>query len=165
MTGIVSNLNTFGFIRNIIYNKHIDMNPNGNRDTISKLKFISKLKKGEKFNTRFVYVQPDGLITKISRTFYNIDNRGNALTFIQSTVHRSFDIITLYINSENISEKQTAINLLDDLDSCKEGLLNLKNTYIDDTMFGCTIDTLLEEIESRLCEFNEKNYPEKEEIK
>jgi len=54
-----------------------------NQEIISRLKFIGRIKKGEKINTRHMYVQPDGLGTSFSRTFVYQDNRGNALNFVQ----------------------------------------------------------------------------------
>lgn len=132
------------------------MDNNTNKDTISKLKFISRLNKGEKVNVRYMYVQPAGLATCISRTFFNIDNRKNTQTFIQATIRRSFDIISLYIRSDKLSEQQLALNLLDDLEKAKNGLFNLKETYIDDTMFGCQMDTLFEELDAKIIEFNDQ---------
>jgi hypothetical protein len=41
------------------------------QEVISKLKFIGKLKKGEKVNTKQMYVQEEGLMTTLSRTLQN----------------------------------------------------------------------------------------------
>ncbi len=43
-------------------------------EVISSLKFIGKLKKGDKINTKFMYTQPDGVWTRFSRTFINQDD-------------------------------------------------------------------------------------------
>ena len=37
-------------------------------EAISNLKFISRIKLGEKINVKFMYVQQDCIVTKISRT-------------------------------------------------------------------------------------------------
>ena len=55
------------------------------KEIISSLKFIGKLQKGDKINTKFMYRQPDGLPTRISRTFINQDNRHNTINFIQNS--------------------------------------------------------------------------------
>lgn len=132
------------------------INIDTNKDVISRLKFICQVKKGEKINTKYMFVQPDGIVTRFSRTFVNIDNRINTLTFIKNTISRSFDIIQLNINSNKTSEKHLAINILKDLDKCKIGLNNLKETYVEDSMFNCEIETLIEEIDGKLNEF--ENY-------
>ena len=44
-------------------------------DTISKLKFITKIKKGDKINIKNMSIYPDGFLTKILRTFISVDNR------------------------------------------------------------------------------------------
>jgi len=93
-----------------------------NQEITSKLKFIGKLKKGEKVNTRHMYTQPDGLSTSIIRTFIYQDNRGNVLNFCQETISRAFELLVTYERS----------------------------TYIEDTKFCCDMDTLLQIINARL---------------
>jgi hypothetical protein len=121
-----------------------------NKEIISRLKFIGKVKKGEKINVRFMYVQQDGILTCLSRTFFNIDNKSNTLRFLQATVSKSFDLINLYLNSEKKYEIDLCVNIALDLEESKHGLLNLRETYISDLKFGCDIDTLLQEIEAKL---------------
>jgi len=43
-----------------------------------------------------------------------------------------------------------------DLKNAKNGLINLKETYISDIMFICKIDALLEETDARLMEIESK---------
>jgi hypothetical protein len=130
-----------------------------NQEIISRLKFIGKLKKGEKINTRHMYVQPDGLGTSLSRTFINQDNRGNALNFCQETVTRSFELLITFERSDKNTEQVLFGHLLQDLQHATVGLNNLKFTYISDTKFCCDMDTLLQSITSRL-----SNYEIKEEV-
>ena len=51
------------------------------------------------------------------------------------------------------------LNIVEDLESAKLGMVNLKNTYADDIKFCCDIETLLESIEVELT----KHRPEAEE--
>jgi hypothetical protein len=120
------------------------------KDVISKLKFISKIQEGEKINVRHMYVQQDGLATKISRTFYNLDNRGNTFNFMDNTIKRSFEIISLYKNSEKIIERQICFNIIKDIDRAREGIINITKTYIEDTMFISRMEALLEDTEAQL---------------
>ena len=124
-----------------------------NKDVISKLKFIGKLKKGEKVNVKLLYVQQDGLVTQLSRTFLQ-DNRSKTLTFVQDTINKSFDLISYYGKSIRVSEKIMSSNLIDDLKKSKVGLVNLKETYIDDVKFCCDLETLLQLIDAKLIEYD-----------
>ena len=121
-----------------------------NQEIISKLKFIGKIKKGEKINTRHMYVQPDGLSTSIIRTFIYQDNRGNVLNFCQETISRAFELLVTYERSDKNTEQVLFGHLLTDLQHATNGLANLKFTYIADTKFCCDMDTLLQIITARL---------------
>ena len=69
------------------------------QDIITHLKFIGRVRQGEKINVKHLFVQPDGLSTRISRTFINIDSRNNTLSFINNTVKKAVDFINLYKNN------------------------------------------------------------------
>jgi hypothetical protein len=120
------------------------------KDMISKLKFISKVQEGEKINVRGLFIQQDGITTRLSRTFYNLDNRGNTLNFVENTVKRCFEIISLYKRSENESERQICLSILDDLTKSKIGIINLMKTYEHDIMFISRMETLLDEIDTQI---------------
>ena len=131
------------------YNKFIFMD-SATSEVISKLKFIGKIQKGEKINVKYLYVQPTNWFTRLSRTFYSTDNRMNAFNFIESTINRSFEIIT--VNRQN--KTSTSDKLIDtityDLREAIIGMTNFKDTYKDDVMFCCKLDTLIENISYRI---------------
>jgi hypothetical protein len=127
------------------------------KEIISRLKFIGKIQKGEKINVKYMYIQPEGIVTRISRTIINQCNRQNTLNFVTTTIKRSFDIINSCKKSSNFQLH----NMLTDLAQSKKGLINLKNTYIDDIKIGCDLDTLLQEINA----FLKSEKEEKEEAK
>jgi hypothetical protein len=126
------------------------------QEIISRLKFIGKLKKGEKINTKQMYVQQEGLATRLSRTFWAQDNRINTVNFIHETIKFSFELLNNYNRSDTTSEKELAKHLVNDLRRVNKGLENLKQTYILDTKFCCDIDTLIEDIKAKLVIYNEK---------
>ena len=134
-----------------------------NKEVISNLKFIGKLKKGDKINTKFMYVQPDGITTRISRTFINYDNRNNALHFVDKTVNDAIKLIELYSDSNKMLEKKMCRHLVDDLKASKVGLVNLKETYSEDLKFKCDMETILQSIDSKLSEMFEEHEEEEEE--
>lgn len=150
-----SNNQTLNVVGGIFSNMNNRVKLDTHKDVITKLKFICQVKKGEKINTKYMYVQPDGVVTRISRTFINVDSRINTITFIKNTLSRSFDIIKLNMSSDKSSERQLALNLVQDLLKCKAGLNNLKLTYVEDTMFNCEMDTIIEEIDSKIIEYRE----------
>ena len=120
---------------------------NNDKEVISRLKFIGRLKKNEKINTQHMYVQPCGILTALSRTIFQQDNRNNTMNFIQKTVEDSFSLLEKYREDENFI---LAGHMVDDLLSAKVGLQGLKETYMLDLKFCCDIDTLLQIISSKL---------------
>ena len=124
------------------------------KEVISRLKFIGKVQKGEKINVKYMFVQPEGIATRISRTLINQDNRSNTLNFIRGTIARTFEIITTYSTSQRESQRHICSHVINDLRQAKNGLINLKDTYLDDIKFTCDIDTLLQEIDAKLTELN-----------
>jgi hypothetical protein len=129
---------------------------NTNEDIIPKLKFISRLNKGDKINVKNLYIQPNNFINKISRSFIHIDDRTNTLIFVSNTIKKGFDLFIQHIETNNPFDNILCQNILYDLKNSINGLLNLKETYGDDIMFICKIDALIEEIEARLVEIENK---------
>uniref|UniRef100_A0A6C0JQQ6 Uncharacterized protein n=1 Tax=viral metagenome TaxID=1070528 RepID=A0A6C0JQQ6_9ZZZZ len=122
------------------------------KEVISRLKFIGKVQKGEKINVKYMFVQPEGIATRISRTLIHQDNRSNTLNFLRGTIARTFEIISTYTTSTKESHRHISIHVINDLRQAKNGLNNLKDTYLDDIKFTCDIDTLLQEIDAKLAE-------------
>lgn len=120
------------------------------QEVIANLKFISMIKKNEKINTKFMYVQKDGILTRLSRTFLNPDNRYNTLTFVERTINNAFKILEKYSNSNKRIDKKCMENLTKDLLNSRIGLSNIQQTYESDLKFNCDITTLIELIENRL---------------
>tara|TARA_Y100000389_G_scaffold193698_1_gene222755 strand:+ start:2474 stop:2947 length:474 start_codon:yes stop_codon:yes gene_type:complete len=119
-------------------------------EIISRLKFIGKLQKGDKINTRKMFVQSEGIITKLVRTLIRQDNRLNTLSFVQETIRRSFDLLEIYHKSSEMKFQRLYQNMIKDLQDSVNGINNLKNTYCDDIKFCCDMDTLLQLIIAKL---------------
>lgn len=135
-----------------------------NKEVISRLKFIGRINKGEKINVRHAYpfVQQNDVTTSISRTFYYKDNRANALSFVRNTIDRSFEIVHNYQYSDKKSDRVMSTRVIDDLRRAKQGIFNLKETYITDTMFCCDIDTLIESMDAKLSELEPEEKADEE---
>ena len=124
------------------------------KEIISRLKFIGKIQKGEKINVKYMFVQQNGITTRISRTLINQCNRSNTLNLVENVIKRTFEIITAYKQCNNESQRHIYNHIIQDLKQAKNGLINLKDTYLCDTKFCCDIDTLLEEINAQLSEID-----------
>ena len=122
-----------------------------NKETISRLKFIGKIQIGDKVNLKNMYIQPDGLITQISRSILQ-DSRSKTLVFLQDTISKTFEILKCYERTKKNSDKIMCANLINDLKNSKNGLCNLKETYSMDIKFTCDLDTLLQTIDAKLSE-------------
>ena len=120
-----------------------------NEDVISRLKFIGKIQKGEKINVRNMSVQPDSIITRVYRSFINLDSRINTLNFVTHIIKKSFEIVSMHLITKKPFDKRWCVNIINDITSSRVGLLNLKDTYSADIMFCCKIDTLLQELDAR----------------
>ena len=118
-----------------------------NNDILSKLKFISRIQKGEKINVNGLYIQTEGYATTISRTFVRPESRQQTLSFLQTTIEKSIELIREYISSENYAKNLSSLNIIDDLTESKKGVNNLKTTYSEDIMFGCNMDSLIQNID------------------
>ena len=145
------------FKNNDSYNK-MDFANNDNKEIISRLKFIGKIGKNEKINTKFLYVQSSSFFTTISRTIFNQDNRANALNLVSNTVNRIFEIINTYTVSKKDHDQFLCAHIINDLKLSKNGIHNLKETYLSDLKFTCDIDVIIQNIDSKLAEYNPIEY-------
>lgn len=137
-------------LKHVFVDNQIGLDYMENREeTISRLKFIGMIKKEEKINVRHVNIQPNTVYTKISRAILYPDNRNNTLKFIKDVILRAFEIIEHYNFQGNILLSR---GIVADLLKTKQGILNLKYTYADDTKFCCDMDVMIETISSKINE-------------
>ena len=123
-------------------------------EVITRLKFISMVKRDEKINVKNMYIQPKNMFTSISRLF-NQESRDTTLNFLTMTFNRVFEIITYYTYTQKQVDKILIISILNDLNLSINGLKNLQYTYSDDRLFVCHIETLIEMINSKIREIKE----------
>lgn len=146
-------MNTLAFIglkhiKEVLLDKQIEtVCMENHEEIISRLKFIGYIQKEEKINVRHVNKQPNTLTTKIYRSLIYPDNRWNSLKFIKDVIVRSFEII-----GHNIHQGNTEIckGILSDIIKARQGILNLKHTYNDDTKFCCDMDVVIETIATQI---------------
>lgn len=122
---------------------------------ITHLKFISTFEPGDKINISTLQIEKNTIINSIKRYWYG-ESRNTTLNFITTTIDQSSQIILNLLNSDSISDKMLCSTITTDLKKCINGLKNLQQTYIDDKLFFCTIDTIIDNIEAKISEIKFK---------
>ena len=138
------------------------MNETKDFETMSRLKFIGRIKKGERIDVGNLTLMRPSIFTSLYRTFINRDNRTNSLHFIRETVSSAFDMAEyLEANMDSCeANKQMLRNLLADIRGALLGIQSVKCTYSGDTKFCCDIEIIEQLINakfSRLTNFD-NNY-------
>ena len=126
-------------------------------ETISKLKLIGRISNGDKLNVKGLFIQRDNFFTKISRWLYYIDNRNNTVNFVRTVIYNTFTIINNLSKSNRRYENLILINVLDDMESAKAGILNLMKTYEDDIKMNCDLLCLIESITVELTKYQNES--------
>lgn len=118
------------------------------REIITRLKFISKVKVGDKINTRHhLSIQPNNFLTRISRTVILQDSRTNALLFISETINSAIELVEKIKNSDRALDINMIKILLIDLKGSKVGIQNLAETYSDDLIIVSNFETIIQNID------------------
>ena len=127
-----------------------------NKDIITNLKFIGTIQKGEKIDVKNSKIEENNLFTPLRRMLMG-ESRETTFQFINTTIDRSFEIINSYVFSEKLSEKKFVTNVVLDLYKTIAGLKNIQTTYSDDKNFYCKVEIILEDINSKLNEFEDRH--------
>lgn len=131
-------------------------------NVITKLKFLSRVKPGEKINVKHLFVRTVDVddwyqkwYQKFLRTVTTIVSGGESKEetreFIKFIYNEAIDLICLYNSHPTDTFKQKIAEMLvDNLRHSKEGIESLKVTYAEDTRFKSQIDAIVETMEARL---------------
>jgi hypothetical protein len=154
-------------------NHHIyQVSSESERETLIDLEFISNVGRGDKINVIGRFVQKNGIVTNLSRTFWNIDNKENTINFCTNTVKKSFNIIKMRESELSKFPPETddynrikikIKNIIKLLCKTINGLKNLQVTYVGFTLFISQIEQLIGEIKEEL-ELRMWTYFNREEI-
>lgn len=110
---------------------------------LSKLKFVSKIKPGDKIDVGSSYIYRNSMRTKFIRTFVHRDEtRQKTLKYIKEIIDEG--ITTLSSNSIFKDLVNEGLKML------RPGLMNLMITYKDDHMMVSELESLVEVLDSRL---------------
>ena len=146
---------SLSYLKDTVFNNQISsISMESTEEIVSKLKFIGHIEREEKIDVRNVTRQPNNFYTKIARSIIYPDNRANALKFIREVLARSFELVEYHLATHK--NMILCSRIVVDLFKAKQGLMNLKHTYSDDTKFCCDIDVQIELIASKLANFKEQ---------
>jgi len=127
-------------------------------DTLTRLKFIGTLEPGEKLDVRNLRIESNTLFTPIKRLFFG-EGREATFAFTYSTIERAFAILYSLAATDKVSDSLLCANILHDMNKAIAGLMNLQATYRDDKMFACNVETLVQTIQAKMLEVQQK-YPD-----
>ena len=127
---------------------------------LSKLKFLSKIKVGEKINSKYYFVRDNNsIVQRFLRSMRNLtaensENKNSTLEFINETVNRTIHLICIYKKSNNLYSKQISDLLIENLNDTKAGVRNLTKTYEDDRIFVSKLESFIQSFELKLQNIN-----------
>jgi hypothetical protein len=131
-------------------------------DIISKLIFISKVKKGEKLNTKELFVRDNNDIlqrmvrTVRSNVFWDDgENKESTITFLSTVTNEALNLISIYRKDPNNEFNNNIADLLSqNVENCLQGLESLIYTYREDRIFSSQIETMIDTLKLRVQAFN-----------
>ena len=127
-------------------------------EILTRLKFIGTIEAGEKLDVRNLKIESNTIITPIKRMFFG-EGRDATYAFTYTTIERSFAILYSLAATDKVSDSLLCANILHDMYKAINGLNNMQTTYKDDKMFVCNIETLIQTIQAKMLEVQQK-YPE-----
>lgn len=124
-------------------------------EIISRLKFISRIKVGQKVDVDYETLHPDNWNTRIYRTlcsgFFRDEGKDKTLKYVQETIDNAFCIAERYLTGsvgKCDTEKEYFYNIgriiLLNMKECEKGIMALRQTYNNYDRFLASINSLLE---------------------
>jgi len=135
----------------------LSLNKNPVKDVISKLRFLSKIKPGEKVNVKELFVRDNNSIfQRFIRSIRNLSAEGaeskeSTLHFIEQVTDETLDLICTFRSSSNDDYKIGLSDILiKNLEQSKRGIRNLFKTYEYDRMFVSQAEAILQTLDVRI---------------
>jgi len=128
----------------------IDGSERSVQDIVSKLKFISKIREGQKLDVQSLTLCEDGMGTALYRTLVaRGESRENALEFVRGVIGEAFELATKYLHKPEKFFKDIGQMIIIALHESKAGLAHLAKTYEHDHMFISKLETLTKTLETK----------------
>lgn len=127
------------------------------QEVLTRLKFIGTIQPGEKLNVSSLKIeQASSYIAPIKRYLYN-ESRQETYNFVYNIIEQAFVILFTLAPSAKISDNMVCSNIIQDLHQALQGVKSLQETYKDDKMFVCELETLIQAVESKILEARQKH--------
>lgn len=128
------------------------------QEILTKLKFIGMIQVGEKIDVRNQRIESNNIFTPMIRMIYG-QGRDATYNYIFSIVEQGFALFYSLAASNKVSDTIVCANILQDMKKAMKGVSNMQETYRDDKMFSCELETLIVAIEAKIIEASRK-YPD-----
>jgi hypothetical protein len=126
------------------------------QDVVSKIVFLSKIKPGEKIDTKNLSVWEDSVITQFYRTFITRESRDVTLDFYTSIVNQGFELAELCLSHDDEINQDNGRLIVSKIHLVRDGLASLAETYADDRMCISKIETISVMFENKLEQLERK---------
>lgn len=111
-------------------------------EVVSKLRFISKMKEGEKLDVQTLRLYENCATTALHRTFIaRNESRERTLEFIRESTQDAFNLTMKYLTKQEHFYKDVGSMIIKAIQEIKPALVGLKKTYEDDRMFVAKVET------------------------
>ena len=112
---------------------------------VSKLKFISRLKEGDKIDIRNMSVVKDDYVSRLNRTMSGC-KREDSLKFMKNTIENAIELVQYYYSQcrENQFNKDVGDLIIENISKAKIGIENQIKTYSSDIKFITELETVIE---------------------
>jgi len=139
------------------------------QEIIGRLKFMAKIRHGEKINVRERFVRDnDSVLQRILRTCRNVstyissseivESKEATLGFIRTTVNDAITLIAVYRRDRDDFKQSIANIIVENLESSKGGIRNLIATYQWDRKFISEAEAVIQTLEARISSMKKKGY-------
>jgi hypothetical protein len=119
-------------------------------ETLSKLRFLAKIRPGEKIDVPSLTMSEDTWRTRFYRTFFSGQSRQSTYGFLAET----FDVADALAKECKTSLNEHSLSyfsmLLESMKAAREGCSNLLNTYNEDRMYVASLQTLLDTVDVKI---------------
>ena len=141
------------------------------QEVIGHLKFIAKIKQGEKINIHELFIRDnDSIVQRCLRTLKNaaayisssqiVESKDATLIFIQETVNNAITLISMYRETKNEFNNNIADAIVSNLEASKVGIRNSILTYQSDRKFISQAESVIQTLEVRINSMKKNGYME-----
>lgn len=118
---------------------------------LSILKFIGKVREGERIDVGSMTIVKPIITDRLHRTFISRETKEQTLAFLKLNIDKAIEMLYYYLSfddSEKFHHKIVQV-LVENLDWAKRGIRNLMRTYEDQAKFVTELETLVETMDMK----------------